>query len=143
MLCLNCSSSFNPIKFKTIESCDSMYLYWFWISFVDQPSIANKPKTIAINESEKVILFINITSNPLSNASWYDGTKLLKIQTSATTNYTIERASCEDSKNFSLVVSNGIGNAVNTSVELIVNCEYNFYNYKILQISGIYLDSNV
>lgn len=72
----------------------------------------------------------------MSNASWYDGTKLLKIQTSASTNYTIERASCEDSKNFSLVVSNGIGNAVSTSVELIVNCEYNYY----LQNLKIYLE---
>lgn len=102
------------------------YVLWFWISFVDQPTIENKPQAI-VNESEKVFLSRNISSNPLSNASWYDGNNLLKTQVSArAANYILVRASCEDTKNFSLVVSNGIGNAVNTLVGLIVNCEYNY-----------------
>lgn len=113
------------MRFKPRKIIIFMFGYWFWISFIDQPAIENKPRTV-VNESEKVFLSRNISSNPLSNATWYDGTKLLDYQPSTrTTKYTIKRASCEDTKNFSLVASNGIGEPVNASVELIVNCEYN------------------
>lgn len=77
-----------------------------------------------MNESEKVTITRNISSNPLSDVSWYSKTELLKTQLSvATTTFTIERATCIDTKNFTLVVNNGVGRTVTAVVELIVNCE--------------------
>lgn len=90
-----------------------------------QPTIENKPQKV-VNESEKVVLSRSISSNPLSNASWYNGAILLATQISTrTTEYSIDKASCEDTKTFSLEASNGIGKAVKVSVELIVNCKPN------------------
>lgn len=48
----------------------------------------------------------------------------LKTQTSVkTASYTIEYTTCTDTKNYTLVTSNGIGNTVTARVELIVNCK--------------------
>lgn len=84
--------------------------------------IENKPHQI-INTSETVTLTRYISSNPPSDVSWYDKSKLLKTQISvSTTTLTIKDATCKDMKNYTLVVSNGIENTVTTLVELIVNC---------------------
>lgn len=61
---------------------------------------------------------------PLSNASWYDGKQMLKTEISVkTATLTIENTMCTDTKNYTLVVSNGIGNTVTAMVNLIVNCK--------------------
>lgn len=77
----------------------------------------------------------------MSIVSWYDKTNLLLEQTSVTTaTLTIQRASCTDTKNFTLVASNGIGTAAKAMVELIVNCAYCWNsNYKIKYIKFIYV----
>lgn len=84
-----------------------------------------------MNETEQVTLLREIVSNPLSNASWYNGSELLVSQ-SLVTNATfyIKEATCTDTKNFTLVVSNIIQENVTALVELIVNCEYelNFWH---------------
>nr|XP_034300633.1 B-cell receptor CD22 [Crassostrea gigas] len=93
------------------------------INVLYQPTIESKQLQI-VNESVKVILTRNISSNPLSNASWYSKTELLITQTSVTTaSFIIERATCIDTKNFTLVVSNGVGSTATAMVELIVNCK--------------------
>lgn len=93
------------------------------IVILDQPAIVKKPLQ-KVNESEKITLARDIISNPLSDASWYYGTQLLKTQTSVTAaTYTIENTTCTDTKNYTLVASNGIGNTVTAMVELIVNCK--------------------
>lgn len=93
------------------------------IVILDQPAIMKKSLQ-KVNESEKITLARDIISNPLSNASWYYGTQLLKTQTSVkTATYTMENTTCTDTKNFTLVASNGIGNTVTAMVELIVNCK--------------------
>ena len=76
-----------------------------------------------VNETNRVVLTREIDSNPLSTVSWYDGSELLKTQIFAKiTNLTIERASCTDTKNFTLRVSNVVQRNVESTVELIVNC---------------------
>lgn len=90
---------------------------------LDPPTIESRQLQI-VNESEKVILTTNISSNPLSNVSWYSKTELLKTQTSVTTaSVIIARATCSDTQNFTIVVSNGVGITVTALIELIVNCE--------------------
>lgn len=75
-----------------------------------------------------MILTRNISSNPLSNVSWYGKTELLKTQTSVTTtSFFIKRATCSDTQNFTLVVSNGVGSKATAVVELIVNCKLSTY----------------
>lgn len=57
---------------------------------LDQPTLERRSLQI-VNKSEKITLIRDIVSNPLSDASWYYGTQLLKTQTSVTTaTYTIE-----------------------------------------------------
>lgn len=93
------------------------------ILFLDQPTIERRSLQV-VNESEKFTITRYIVSNPLSDASWYNGTQLLKTQTSVkTTSYTIENTTCTDTKNYTIVASNGIGNTVTERVELIVNCK--------------------
>lgn len=102
----------------TISSKISLYI------ILDQPTIEGKLLKL-VNDSEEVILTRNIYSNPLSNVSWYNATELLKTQTLVTTaSFTIERATCTDTMNYTLVATNGVGNMVSTIVELIVNCEF-------------------
>lgn len=93
------------------------------ILFLDQPTIERKSLQV-VNESEKFTITRYIVSNPSSDASWYNGTQLLKTQTTGkTASYTIENTTCTDTKNYTLVASNGIGNTVTARVELIVNCK--------------------
>eukprot|EP00105_Crassostrea_gigas_P023192 XP_011442941.1 PREDICTED: myelin-associated glycoprotein isoform X3 [Crassostrea gigas] len=87
------------------------------------PTIENRSLQ-TVNESESVTLTRNIVSNPLSNASWYIGTQLLKTESSVqTTTLTIENTKCTDTNNYTVVASNGVGNNVTRLVELIVNCK--------------------
>lgn len=92
----------------------------------DPPSLEDIPLEI-VNESSTVSLNRKIFSNPLSNVSWYRGTKLLKTETSVkTATYIIERTMCTDTHNLTLRVNNVVGN-VSVLVELIVNCKL-FFN---------------
>lgn len=88
------------------------------------PEVLNSPSTI-VNESEEVTLIRQIDSNPLSNVSWYNGSNLLKTQ-SSTMNATfyIKEAACTDTMNYTLIASNGVQKKVTALVELFVNCEY-------------------
>ncbi|XP_078331732.1 cell adhesion molecule Dscam2-like isoform X2 [Crassostrea virginica] len=93
------------------------------VNVLYKPVIRGNTRTF-VNETNRVVLTREIDSNPLSNVSWYDGTELLKTQTFAEiTNLTIENASCTDTKNFTLRVSNGVQRNVGSMVELIVNCK--------------------
>lgn len=93
------------------------------IVILDQPTIEKRSLQI-VNESEEITLIRDIVSNPLSNASWYDGKQMLKTEISVkTATLTIENTMCTDTKNYTLVVSNGIGNTVTAMVDLIVNCK--------------------
>lgn len=93
------------------------------IVIIDQPTIDRRSLQI-VNESEKISLTRDIVSNPVSNVSWYYGSQLLKTQPSVTTaTYTVENTTCIDTKNYTLLVSNGIGNTVTARVDLIVNCK--------------------
>ena len=90
----------------------------------DKPSIEEKAVVIA-NEAERVVLTRQISSNPLSNVSWFDGSQLLVSETTVnTTNFIIEKARCTDTKNFTLVVSNTPEWTVTSLVELIVKCKF-------------------
>ncbi|XP_052691740.1 synaptogenesis protein syg-2-like [Crassostrea angulata] len=93
------------------------------VNVLYQPTIERRSLQV-VNESEKFTITRYIVSNPLSDASWYNGTQLLKTQTTVkTASYTIENTTCTDTKNYTLVTSNGIGNTVTARVELIVNCK--------------------
>ncbi|XP_065933039.1 uncharacterized protein [Magallana gigas] len=93
------------------------------VNVLYQPTIERRSLQV-VNESEKFTITRYIVSNPLSDASWYNGTQLLKTQTTVkTASYTIENTMCTDTKNYTLVASNGIGNTVSARVELIVNCK--------------------
>lgn len=72
-----------------------------------------------------VTLTREISCNPLSNVSWYNGSQILAMQTSVNTStYVIGRASCTDTKNYTMIASNGILSEATSLVELIVNCKY-------------------
>ena len=78
-----------------------------------------------VNESERAVLTGNISSNPLSNASWYDGPRLLKFQDTVNITYLIiEKARCTDTRTFILTASNAVLVNVTSSIQLIVNCTY-------------------
>nr|XP_034316836.1 synaptogenesis protein syg-2 isoform X4 [Crassostrea gigas] len=105
----------NEEKGTDSQSMDVNVLY--------QPTIERRSLQV-VNESEKFTITRYIVSNPLSDASWYNGTQLLKTQTSVkTASYTIENTTYTDTKNYTLVASNGIGKTVTERVELIVNCK--------------------
>lgn len=89
---------------------------------LDKPSIQNKPLQVA-NETETVTLTRDISSKPSADVFWYSKMESLKNQTSVTTaSFTIERATCTATKNYTLVARNRIGNDT-ALVELIVNCK--------------------
>uniref|UniRef100_K1S6Y6 Hemicentin-1 n=1 Tax=Magallana gigas TaxID=29159 RepID=K1S6Y6_MAGGI len=91
------------------------------VNVIYQPAIENRQLQI-VNESETVILTRNISGNPVSNVSWFNKTELLKTETSVTTtSFFIERPTCSDTQNFTLVASNGVGSNATAVVELIVN----------------------
>lgn len=101
---------------------------------LDMPTIENRSLQ-TVNESESVTLTRNIVSNPLSNASWYIGTQLLKTESSVqTTTLTIENTKCTDTNNYTVVASNGVGNNVTRLVELIVNCKFEYKVYFLVWI---------
>ena len=94
---------------------------------IDKPKIADTSTTI-VDESDRAILSREIVSNPLSNVSWYDGSVLLmSIQRTVTTaTYIIEKATCTDTQNFTLIASNTVERHVSALVEVIVNCKWVF-----------------
>lgn len=93
-------------------------------NYLDKPEIIDKPSTL-VNESEKVILTRTIVSNPLVDVQWYKGFKLLYSQLSVkNAAYILEKASCTDTTNFTLVASNEVERNVTALVELLVNCEF-------------------
>ncbi|XP_078334124.1 kin of IRRE-like protein 3 isoform X2 [Crassostrea virginica] len=109
----NCTAS-NTVGTSEAATIDVDVLY--------EPLIEDEAVKI-VNENERVVLTRRISSNPLSNAFWYDGTHLLKSETSVkTTNFTIEKAKCTDTNNFTLIASNALQRNVTSLVELIVNC---------------------
>lgn len=94
------------------------------IPFVDKPSIEKIPQHF-VNESEQIIITRAISSNPSSDVYWYIEADLISLQKSVTVaSFTKKNATCADTKNFTVVASNGIGNNDSVMVELIVNCEY-------------------
>lgn len=96
----------------------------FCIPFLDQPTIDISKKQY-VNESEQVTFIGKITSNPLANVSWFNGTEMLRSESSvSTSSFVIENAICSDTKNFTVTASNGIGSKEEVSVELFVNCKY-------------------
>lgn len=115
------------IKTRKINNLKTLCpYYWNFLIFLlaDKPSIAWKG-ALVVNESSVVNLTREISSNPLSNASWYDGSKLLVSEMAVnTTTLIIHAARCTDTKNFTLTASNLLQLNVTSLVELIVNCEY-------------------
>lgn len=100
------------------------YVTIFIFTFLVKPQIADKGRTI-VNESAEILLSRDITSNPLSNVTWFNGSILLKSQYSVpTATYTKRNATCTDTTNLTLIASNGVEGNVTAFVELIVNCEY-------------------
>lgn len=99
-------------------------MFLIHLYFLDKPTIENKPLQ-TVNENTKVALTRTIYSNPRSDVSWQIGTHVLKTETSVnTTTLTIEKAMCTDTRNFTLVASNGVQNNATTLVELRVNCKH-------------------
>lgn len=71
-----------------------------------------------------MIITRNIYSNPLSTVLWFAKDVLLDTQPYVTkATYSREKVTCTDTKNFTIVASNGIGNKTTAVVELIVNCK--------------------
>ena len=102
----------------------------------DEPSIEEE-NVMILNENERVVLMRGISSNPLSNVYWYDGSHLLKSEFSvSTTSFIIEKVKCTDTKNFTLIASNALQWNVTSLVELIVNCKY----HKWLSFDYNYID---
>lgn len=94
--------------------------------FTDKPQLEENDVTV-VNENERVVVTRRISSNPLSNISWYDGSVLLKSEMAVnSTTFIIEKARCTDTKNFTLIVSNSLQSNVTSLVELIVNCKYDY-----------------
>ena len=90
----------------------------------DKPSIVERD-FIVVNETERVVLTREISSNPLANVSWYDGGQLLKSEIAvSTTSFIIEETKCTDTKNFTLTASNALQMSVTSFAELRVNCKY-------------------
>lgn len=93
--------------------------------------IVTKQKTI-VDEDEHVTLYREIDSNPLSNVTWYVGSEQLKSERSVeNATFTIEKAMCTNTQNYTLVASNTVESNVTALVELIVNCEYDAFFKKI------------
>lgn len=96
-----------------------------------KPEIADKTGKI-VNENAEILLSREIVSNPLSNVSWFNGSILLRSQSSVkTATYSKKNAACTDTTNFTLIANNGVGGNVTAFVELIVNCKPQLYANKI------------
>lgn len=110
-----------------INSFFICHVFLFY-SNLDKPKIVKKNHGTVVNEFEQVTLYRKIISNPLSNVSWYNGSDLFNTQwlvRNATFN--IEKATCTDTRNFTLVANNGVQENDTALVELIVNCEYDIF----------------
>lgn len=93
---------------------------------LDKPHVIDSP-SITINETDRVVLTKEIASNPLSNVSWYNGSELLLTQYAVrTATFIIQKATCTDTKNFTLIASNIVERNVSALVEVIVNCKWSF-----------------
>lgn len=94
-----------------------------FINVLYKPMIVTKQKTI-VDEDEHVTLYREIDSNPLSNVTWYVGSEQLKSERSVeNATFTIEKAMCTNTQNYTLVASNTVESNVTALVELIVNCK--------------------
>ncbi|XP_052720144.1 carcinoembryonic antigen-related cell adhesion molecule 5-like isoform X4 [Crassostrea angulata] len=92
-----------------------------------KPHIIDSP-SITVNENERVVLTKEIVSNPLSNVSWYDGSELLLTQYAVrTATFIIQKATCTDTKNFTLIASNTVEGNVSALMEVKVNCKPQSY----------------
>lgn len=90
---------------------------------VQYPPSISRGNQEFVNETETVVLSREIISNPLSNVSWYNGTQLLQFNSSVKiSNFTIRKAMCTDTRNFTIVASNIIQLNVTSQIELLVNC---------------------
>lgn len=107
--------------------CSSFISYFVYILCLDKPHIIDSP-SITLNENERVVLTKEIVSNPLSNVSWYDGSELLLTQYAVrTATFIIQKATCTDTKNFTLIASNTVEGNVSALMEVKVNCKWSFF----------------
>lgn len=103
-----------------------LYRVLVYILCLDKPHVIDSP-SITINETDRVVLTKEIASNPLSNVSWYNGSELLLTQYAVrTASFIIQKATCTDTKNFTLIASNIVERNVSALVEVIVNCKWSF-----------------
>lgn len=104
-----------------------LYRIFVYILCLDKPHIIDFP-SITVNENERVVLTKEIVSNPLSNVSWYDGSVLLLTQYAVrTATFIIQKATCTDTKNFTLIASNTVEGNVSALMEVKVNCKWSFF----------------
>lgn len=106
-----------------VNSVKYNHLYFYFFE-IDKPVILEKSSTV-VNEGEKAILNREVSSNPLSNVSWFRGETLLINQLPVkNASYVIQSAKCTDTTNFTILASNIVESNVSAMVELIVNCKY-------------------
>nr|XP_022323492.1 hemicentin-1-like isoform X3 [Crassostrea virginica] len=121
------SGSYNCTATNTVGTSEAATIY---VDVLYKPSIEERDVMI-VNETERVVLTRTISSNPLSDVSWFNRTQLLVSETfptsntsrSVTTMFTIHNARCTDTKNFTVVASNALQENITSRVELIVNCK--------------------
>nr|XP_022323491.1 hemicentin-1-like isoform X2 [Crassostrea virginica] len=119
------SGSYNCTATNTVGTSEAATIY---VDVLYKPSIEERDVMI-VNETERVVLTRTISSNPLSDVSWFNRTQLLVSETfptsntsrSVTTMFTIHNARCTDTKNFTVVASNALQENITSRVELIVN----------------------
>eukprot|EP00105_Crassostrea_gigas_P033721 XP_011457195.1 PREDICTED: B-cell receptor CD22 [Crassostrea gigas] len=114
----NMSGSYNCSASNSVGTSEAAVIT---VDVQYKPNIIDTQRT-EVNEGERVVLTKEIVSNPLSNVSWYNGSELLLTESSVrTATYTIEKAVCMDTKNFTLLASNTVKKNVSGLVELVVN----------------------
>nr|XP_022290573.1 neural cell adhesion molecule 1-like [Crassostrea virginica] len=114
------SGSYNCTATNTVGTSEPITIK---IDVLFGPYIQVQAVTI-VNESERAVLTGNISSNPLSNVSLYDGPRLLEFENTRNITFIIkEKARCTDTKNFTLTASNAVLVNVTSSIQLIVNCK--------------------
>ncbi|XP_078334163.1 neural cell adhesion molecule 1-like isoform X2 [Crassostrea virginica] len=113
------SGSYSCAASNTVGTSESATID---VDVLYKPSIEERDVKV-VNETERVLLTREISSNPLANVSWYDGRQLLKSEMAVnTTTFIIEKTKCTDTKNFTLTASNASQRNVTSLAELIVNC---------------------
>lgn len=124
----NRSGSYNCTAINSVGTSFPANIY---LDVQYKPEILDKPSTL-VNESEKVIITRTIVSNPLADVYWYRGQQLLQTQLLVNkTTFIIEKASCTDTTNFTLVASNEVERNVTALVELMVNCKPSVANSNV------------